>query len=359
MLQQFEQTMNNDNPTDSKHHWHANNTMGGNYLDYTDSLSQSFLSPMSSSLQDMDDMDYQPSPGKKKQLQSVPMFGESPSDYSLASLGDNNSVYDDFGTSPHTLNSDIGSAYVGPMDIHHHHPQRNNKFMNERNKIQQSSLVHYPQQQQSIYHASSGYLSNAVYPSSSSSSSSPSAGPSGFPMSAPANIGYDFHLNTRSPMNNASIGSSSTNSTSQGHMPMTLTPQLQQQSLSGLTQSLDDDYTIQVNLQAMMEKRRRRRESHNAVERRRRENINDRIHELGCLLPESMLEEITNASNNGAHSPSSNNNNNGNAGKPNKGAILRKSVDHIRLLQQEAAIYRQRVNELELILEQYNANQKK
>lgn len=36
------------------------------------------------------------------------------------------------------------------------------------------------------------------------------------------------------------------------------------------------------SLQEMFEKRRRRRESHNAVERRRRDNINERIH--GMLL---------------------------------------------------------------------------
>ena len=39
-----------------------------------------------------------------------------------------------------------------------------------------------------------------------------------------------------------------------------------------------------------MEKRRRRRESHNAVERRRRDNINERIAELATLIPESMLD---------------------------------------------------------------------
>jgi len=38
------------------------------------------------------------------------------------------------------------------------------------------------------------------------------------------------------------------------------------------------------------EKRRRRRESHNAVERRRRDNINEKISELATLIPECMLE---------------------------------------------------------------------
>ena len=45
-----------------------------------------------------------------------------------------------------------------------------------------------------------------------------------------------------------------------------------------------------------MEKRRRRRESHNAVERRRRDNINERIAELATLIPESMLDPNGNLS---------------------------------------------------------------
>ena len=38
------------------------------------------------------------------------------------------------------------------------------------------------------------------------------------------------------------------------------------------------------------EKRRRRRESHNAVERRRRDNVNEKISELATLIPECMLD---------------------------------------------------------------------
>ena len=38
------------------------------------------------------------------------------------------------------------------------------------------------------------------------------------------------------------------------------------------------------------EKRRRRRESHNAVERRRRDNINEKISELATLIPECILD---------------------------------------------------------------------
>ena len=42
--------------------------------------------------------------------------------------------------------------------------------------------------------------------------------------------------------------------------------------------------------QLASEKRRRRRESHNAVERRRRDNINEKISELATLIPECMLD---------------------------------------------------------------------
>ena len=38
------------------------------------------------------------------------------------------------------------------------------------------------------------------------------------------------------------------------------------------------------------EKRRRRRESHNAVERRRRDNINEKISELATLIPECLID---------------------------------------------------------------------
>ncbi|CAO3581524.1 unnamed protein product [Absidia cylindrospora] len=360
-------TANNSN----RSHWSVDSTMEEDHLNFTDTLSQGFLSPLSTNMQDLDEMDYPAALGKKKLAQPLPVFEESPSDYSLASIGDN-SIYDEFNHSPHTLNG--GTTFVGPMDIHqhrhHHHSQRHSMLAGGSKQYNTLHLQH-----QSFYHPSpppqpSGHPLNPDYPSSSTSSSyitsnhTGAPASSGFPMSAPANIGYDFHLNSR--LMGTSLESPSTNITSQGHM--TLPPQQQQQHqyqqhqhLADLSRSVEDDYSIQVNLQAMMEKRRRRRESHNAVERRRRENINDRIHELGCLLPESMLEEITNANNPGSHSPTTTsvggdyNHNNNNITKPNKGAILRKSVDHIRLLQQEAITYRQRVKELELILEQCNA----
>lgn len=66
-----------------------------------------------------------------------------------------------------------------------------------------------------------------------------------------------------------------------------------------------------------------------SVERRRRDNINDRIHELGQMLPEAMTAEE------------------GGVGRLNKGTILRKSVEQIKILQSDLQSYQQRVIELE------------
>eukprot|EP00158_Paraphelidium_tribonemae_P007043 Partr_v1_DN28087_c1_g1_i1_m57482 len=59
----------------------------------------------------------------------------------------------------------------------------------------------------------------------------------------------------------------------------------------------------------LMERQRKRRESHNAVERRRRDHINDRIQELAILVPDCE------------------------SSKSNKGIILRKTTDYVRFLQ--------------------------
>lgn len=111
------------------------------------------------------------------------------------------------------------------------------------------------------------------------------------------------------------------------------------------------------------EKRRRRRESHNAVERRRRDNINEKISELATLIPECLLDPAVNASGTPANS------NNKEMGmevfttmgsvagdddskeppaiKANKGMILRKSVDYIRYLQQLVTAQANRNRDLE------------
>ncbi|KAJ3109559.1 hypothetical protein HDU97_005216 [Phlyctochytrium planicorne] len=71
------------------------------------------------------------------------------------------------------------------------------------------------------------------------------------------------------------------------------------------------------------EKRRRRRESHNAVERRRRDNINEKIQELAMLLPEYAADA------------------------QNKGSILRRSVEYIKMMQALATRQQERMQELE------------
>uniref|UniRef100_A0A8C5MVX1 Transcription factor binding to IGHM enhancer 3 n=1 Tax=Leptobrachium leishanense TaxID=445787 RepID=A0A8C5MVX1_9ANUR len=68
-------------------------------------------------------------------------------------------------------------------------------------------------------------------------------------------------------------------------------------------------------------KERQKKDNHNLIERRRRFNINDRIKELGMLIPKSSDPEM----------------------RWNKGTILKASVEYIRKLQKE----QQRVRELE------------
>ncbi|KAG5641887.1 hypothetical protein DXG03_004008, partial [Asterophora parasitica] len=147
-----------------------------------------------------------------------------------------------------------------------------------------------------------------------------------------------------------------------------------------------------VDKQALIanEKRRRRRESHNAVERRRRDNINEKISELATLIPECLLDVGAPASGNPAPNanpssptvktptddpaspldtanptrdspdapsavsptPATTTTQGEGLGivKANKGMILRKSVEYIRYLQQlvEAQGARNRALEAEL-----------
>ncbi|KAF9438223.1 hypothetical protein BGZ76_009150 [Entomortierella beljakovae] len=69
------------------------------------------------------------------------------------------------------------------------------------------------------------------------------------------------------------------------------------------------------------------------VERRRRDNINEKIQELSTLLPDIYVDS---------------------ANKPNKGVILRKSVDYIRHLQQLVSSQATRNQELEAQLQAKN-----
>jgi hypothetical protein len=89
---------------------------------------------------------------------------------------------------------------------------------------------------------------------------------------------------------------------------------------------------------ALLEKRRKRRESHNAVERRRRDNINDRITELSTIVPDALVVPASESGGIGV-------------GKPNKGWILKKSTEYIRSLQTENKELLQRVANLEQEIE--------
>lgn len=108
------------------------------------------------------------------------------------------------------------------------------------------------------------------------------------------------------------------------------------------------------------EKRRRRRESHNAVERRRRDNINEKISELATLIPECLLDPaVPNSASGGSNkdvgievfatmgSQAGDDDKDQPAIKANKGMILRKSVDYIRYLQQLVTAQASRNRELE------------
>jgi hypothetical protein len=71
-----------------------------------------------------------------------------------------------------------------------------------------------------------------------------------------------------------------------------------------------------------LERRKKRRESHNAVERRRRDLINDKIKELASIVPDCVNED-----------------------RLNKGTILVKTVDYIRALQDANKELNDRLNQ--------------
>ncbi|KAF7722399.1 hypothetical protein EC973_003175 [Apophysomyces ossiformis] len=241
---------------------------GSDQLEFTDTFTHNFMSPMSTSpLHDFDDLDYQTGLQAYQKHHPQPIFGGKSAAPNTATQPIQMKQHPDYSYSPMFI--------PGQMD----------------------------NQQQ--------------------------AGQ--FPMSAPANIGYDFSGYPGSPPQTGHMHPGMVRSDASvvdhSHSPTGTAPR-----------SYEDDYAMQLNMQIMMEKRRRRRESHNAVERRRRDNINDRIQELGSLLPETMLD--TNGPN-----------------KPNKGHILRQSVSFLKQLQQEATTYRQRVQDLENTLQQYRQKQ--
>ena len=94
-------------------------------------------------------------------------------------------------------------------------------------------------------------------------------------------------------------------------------------------------FTTHPRLALANEKRRKRRESHNAVERRRRDNINEKIQELAMLLPDEWLSDGAKAGSiagmlSGTVSGSIGGEEETKEVKANKGVILRNSVEYIK-----------------------------
>ncbi|XP_054832897.1 microphthalmia-associated transcription factor isoform X5 [Eublepharis macularius] len=98
-------------------------------------------------------------------------------------------------------------------------------------------------------------------------------------------------------------------------------PALQMANTLPVSGNLVDLYGNQESEARALAKERQKKDNHNLIERRRRFNINDRIKELGTLIPKSNDPDM----------------------RWNKGTILKASVDYIRKLQRE----QQRTKELE------------
>ncbi|TWW61514.1 Microphthalmia-associated transcription factor [Takifugu flavidus] len=101
-----------------------------------------------------------------------------------------------------------------------------------------------------------------------------------------------------------------------------------------------EGFPVEAEVRALA-KERQKKDNHNLIERRRRFNINDRIKELGTLIPKSNDPQLVRGSADSDCGPLSS------AYlrdmRWNKGTILKASVDYIRMLQRE----QQRVKELE------------
>ncbi|KAG8557114.1 hypothetical protein GDO81_018336 [Engystomops pustulosus] len=104
-------------------------------------------------------------------------------------------------------------------------------------------------------------------------------------------------------------------------------PAMQMANTMPVSASLIDIYGNQESEARALAKERQKKDNHNLIERRRRFNINDRIKELGTLIPKSNDPEIVCFRDM----------------RWNKGTILKASVDYIRKLQRE----QQRSKELE------------
>ncbi|KAI9143117.1 hypothetical protein BKA69DRAFT_202979 [Paraphysoderma sedebokerense] len=173
----------------------------------------------------------------------------------------------------------------------------------------------------------------------------------GLSMSLPTNMNQDW-LNVVGNVNNqnqnvnglavntASANLSATHGGAAGGFDMTvgsLPPSLSYAG-SPILSMFDNDVESKDVVEQQKMKQRKRRESHNAIERRRRDNINERIYELYTLLPEMYLDNETVTQ------------------RPNKGTILKKSVDYLRQLQSALREQAEKIVELEQQLKGFGVN---
>ncbi|KAI8896296.1 helix-loop-helix DNA-binding domain-containing protein [Globomyces pollinis-pini] len=136
-----------------------------------------------------------------------------------------------------------------------------------------------------------------------------------------------IHPSNSYPVDQKFLGSHSNSYSSYSQSPLGLNPNSLENDDLNQRQSYQN--SAKDSVEAINEKRRKRRESHNAVERRRRDHINEKIQELSSLLPEFASDAQN---------------------KPNKGVILRRSVEYIRHMQLFAARQMDRTLELEQVL---------
>ncbi|KAL7329633.1 hypothetical protein PS15p_204697 [Mucor circinelloides] len=287
------------------------NVMDDQHLDFSDCYTQQFLSPSSNSppLQDFDDVDSLSTGLPSSAMGNLMIVPDQHHNQQQQQQQQQILFFPSQFSQPDNTEEESPSDYSSSLDIFSNNSQPSSYLYNHQrhNSISNDLFVGSP----------------IIYNTNRLSSSFDQQHQ---PFSAPAHMGYELmgHMGGLAAFHHQPVDSHSLTATG--------------------SRSLEEYESIQINQQLISEKKRRRRESHNAVERRRRENINERIQELGTMLPETMLEELASVNMNG-------NNNN----KPNKGAILRKSVDHIRILQQEVTNHRQRIYELETQLASLSA----
>ncbi|KAI9248182.1 hypothetical protein BY458DRAFT_445928 [Sporodiniella umbellata] len=164
---------------------------------------------------------------------------------------------------------------------------------------------------------------------------------SGFaPLAVPSAMVQGMHTDSSSSWFGTSLDS---NTSSFGGRDLVITPSSSTGRIAdGYSHSNDDDDFNQRGHQEVFEKKRRRRESHNAVERRRRDNINERIQE-SVPISSNFITVTTGQS--------------GVNGKAiNKGTILKLSVEYIKELRDQVLGCKNRAKELEHLIEMAQQN---